>query len=112
VEEVSSKASVVILLSHAGKAVDLQIAQQVPGIDVLVGGGLDLTSSPTQDPTFGTILAQAEAPQPGYAGLFLGQGTFQFDEQGTVTQFTWMRYRITEDIPADPAIAKWVAANP
>jgi 2',3'-cyclic-nucleotide 2'-phosphodiesterase (5'-nucleotidase family) len=103
---------VIILLSHAGKAVDAQIAQRVPGIDVLITGGLNLTSSPTKDPTHGTILVQAEAPQPGFAGLFLGQGTFQFDDRGRVTQFRWMRHTLTHDVPADPAIAQWVAANP
>ena len=112
VREASIQADVVILLSHAGKAADLAIAQQVPGIDVLIGGGLQLTSSPTKDATYGTILVQAEAPQPNYAGLFLGQGTFQFDAQGQVTQFTWMRHPITEDIPADPEIAQWVSAHP
>ncbi|MCX7798976.1 MAG: bifunctional metallophosphatase/5'-nucleotidase [Fimbriimonadales bacterium] len=69
VGELRGKADVVVLLSHAGYEVDLRIARQVPGVDVIVGGhshtrlpygfvqffGEDLF----QDRVNGTIIVQA-----------------------------------------------------
>jgi hypothetical protein len=57
-------------------------------------------------------LLHAEAPTPGHAGRFMGQGTFQFDAQGTLTSFQWVRIRIVESIDQDPELQLWMSENP
>lgn len=112
VGELTAQADVIILLSHANRDRDLQIAQQVPGIDIIIGGGTKSVPSPLQDPTSGTVLLHAEAPTPGHAGRYMGQGTFQFDAQGTLTSFEWVRIKIVESIYQDPELQLWMTENP
>lgn len=112
VRELASQADIIILLSHAGRDTDLQIARQVQGIDIIISGGTKSVLSPVQDPTSGTVLLFAEAPKPGYAGRYIGQGTFHFDAQGTLSHFEWARIEIVESIPQDPELQLWVAENP
>jgi len=112
VTELASQAGVIIGLSHAGPEIDAQIASQVSGSDVIVSGGTSPASTPTQDPTSGTVLFHAESPSPGYAGMYMGQGTLYFDRQGTLIDFEWVRIVIEEEIAPDPDVAQWVADNP
>jgi len=107
VEGVRDRASIVILLSHAGAEADAQIAREVQGIDVIVSGGTAARPSPIQDPDTGTVLLHAEPSRAGYAGTMLGHGTFVVDAQGNVISWTWQRHIIGADIPEDPAMKQW-----
>lgn len=73
VRKVREKADIVILLSHMGFGFDLQIAEQIEGIDVILGGH---THHVLQQGKLvkGTLIAQA-----GRFGHYAGQITLTYD---------------------------------
>jgi len=76
-------AKLVILLSHLGLAADRHLAEQVEGIDVIVGGH---SHTVLDDPLLvrGTIIVQA-----GYYGLYLGVLELAVDpSSGKIVRFT------------------------
>lgn len=76
----------IILLSHLGWNQDLELAQQVEGIDVVVGG-----HSHTLPEVYPTVVKKGKEPvlvvQAGSYGQYLGQLNVTFDENGTVTNW-------------------------
>jgi 2',3'-cyclic-nucleotide 2'-phosphodiesterase (5'-nucleotidase family) len=109
-----AEADLVVLLSHSGEDVDEQIARQVPGIDVIVGG-----HSHSRIPT-GTFVWQSDDLQSdGHAGTIIVQAHQWGGELGRLDlllrrgsngQWTVARHRsrlipITREMPEDPAVA-------
>jgi 5'-nucleotidase len=107
----ASQADILILLSHAGPEIDRQIAREVPGLDLVIGGRPQGLPDPGRDPASGTVLLYTEAASSGHAGRYIGQGTFRFDAQGTLIDFEWSRIQIEESIPPDPGLDQWVMEN-
>ncbi len=81
----------IIVLSHSGYGVDQQVAAEVPGVDVIVGGHTNTLLSNTND--------RAEGPYPtmvgttaivsAYAyGKLLGELNVTFDDNGVITEAT------------------------
>jgi 2',3'-cyclic-nucleotide 2'-phosphodiesterase (5'-nucleotidase family) len=66
VKELKPKTDLIFLLSHLGYAKDMELAQTVPGINIIVGGhnGMNLSYPPALD----TIIVQA-----GSRGMFGGR---------------------------------------
>lgn len=118
VPELRKKADIVIALSHLGEGEDEKLAQQVPGIDVIVGGHSHtrlaapkfIRSEGEQAPfsVNGTIIVQdfENAAELGRLDLRLRQ-----DGQGhyTVASYTGELIPVTADIPEDPKVAKVIA---
>ena len=78
--EVSEEASVIIVLSHLGTAEDMQIAGEVDGIDLIVGGqSRDVLNPPVWIEASGTVIAQA-----GHQGQWIGVVRLETDSQGKV----------------------------
>jgi 5'-nucleotidase / UDP-sugar diphosphatase len=114
VQTLRKQADVVILLSHCGEDVDEQLAAQVPGIDVIVGGhshsrlpigefvwrGDDLK----QNDVNGTIIVQAHQ-----WGGELGRLDLMFQKDGrgawSVTRYRARLLPITQDMTAEPMVA-------
>ena len=117
VQALRKQADIVILLSHCGDNVDEQLAAQVPGIDVIVGGhshsrlpigefvwrGDDLR----QDDVNGTVIVQAFQ----WAGE-LGRLDLLFRKDATgawrVSRYRARLIPITQDMPAEPMVASVV----
>lgn len=84
----------IIVLSHSGYGVDLDLASRVSGIDVIVGGHSNTYLSNTSDKARGPYPTWVEAPDgnrtavvQAYAyGKFLGELNVTFDENGIVTE--------------------------
>lgn len=71
--EVASQADIVVLLGHLGWSRNVQLADQFPEVDVIVGGGAQ--EPPPEhytSPDGTTHLAQAEHPSLGHAGRLVG----------------------------------------
>ncbi len=84
----------IIVLSHSGYKVDMDLASKVSGIDVIVGGHTNTYLSNTSDKAKGPYPTWVEAPDgnktaivQAYAyGKFLGELNVTFDDAGLVTE--------------------------
>ena len=96
--EVGEEADVIIVLSHLGKEVDLQMAGEVKGIDLIVGGkSHDRLDPPLWIEPSGTVIVQA-----GYQGQWIGVVSLEIDSQGTVTGHQGQVVFLLEELADDP----------
>ncbi len=96
-DEVGKEADVIIVLSHLGVAVDMQIAGEVEGIDLIVGGqSRDVLDPPLWDEPSRTVIAQA-----GYQGQRIGVVTLEIDSQGEVTGHQGQVVLLTDELADD-----------
>jgi 2',3'-cyclic-nucleotide 2'-phosphodiesterase (5'-nucleotidase family) len=96
--EVSEEAEVIILLSHLGTEVDYQIANEVQGIDLIVGGlSRDVLDPPMWIEASGTVIAQA-----GYLGEWIGVVRLDIVSQGTVAGHKGQVVLLTDEFADDP----------
>jgi 2',3'-cyclic-nucleotide 2'-phosphodiesterase (5'-nucleotidase family) len=103
VAEVSSKASIVIVLSHIGVEENMKLAGEVEGIDLIVSGtGHALLGQAVQSETTGAFIVQAEVPSPGHAGRVVGVARLQIDSQGGIKSHQWAAISLTPDFADDP----------
>lgn len=106
----TEKVDVVIALSHGGvrqnpdgtvtEGADVQLAAEVPGIDVVVGGhSHTVLTSP--------VMAKGRTPvvQAGHNGRYLGELTVTIDGDG-LTVDACRTHPIDDTIPGDPAISQ------
>jgi 2',3'-cyclic-nucleotide 2'-phosphodiesterase (5'-nucleotidase family) len=121
VAEVVSRADVVIILSHAGPSLDQQIAEVVPGIDLIVSGGKfgqitmpqssESTPAPRGSGDAETLVFHADEASPGHAGRRIGVARLVFDDQGRIVEHDWQRLRLGPEIESDPVIAEWITTH-
>jgi 2',3'-cyclic-nucleotide 2'-phosphodiesterase (5'-nucleotidase family) len=91
-------AQTILLLSHLGLRDDKRVAENVTGIDLLIGGHSHDALNPPLEVN-GTIIAQA-----GEHGKHLGRLDLEVDSvSGKVTRFDSTLLPIDETIPPDPA---------
>jgi 2',3'-cyclic-nucleotide 2'-phosphodiesterase (5'-nucleotidase family) len=106
VAELRPQADVVIVLSHLGTELNRQLADTVPGIDIIVGGLLaEWTEEPWQSQVNGTLLVEVEIPSPGHAGRRIGVLRLQLDDERGITDYTWASVVLTEDYFDDPDVS-------
>jgi len=97
-DEVSKEADVIIVLSHLGTEVDLQMANQVKGIDLIVGGkSHDVLNPPLWMEESSTVIAQA-----GVQGQYIGVVRLEIDSQGQVASHKGEAVLLTQDFADDP----------
>ena len=96
--EVSEEADIIIILSHLGMEVDLQMAGEVQGIDLIVGGkSRDVLHPPLWDEPSRTVIAQA-----GYQGQRIGVVSLDIVSQGTVDSHRGEVVVLTDEFADDP----------
>lgn len=108
VPELRGQADIVIVLSHAGVKVDKVIAEQVPGIDLIVSGNTVAMETPYIAPLTGAVVVHAEAPHAGTAGTYIGVADLSFDASGKLLRHDWSRTLLNISIAEDPTMAKWL----
>ena len=107
-------ANLIVLLSHLGVAMDLQLA--APGVAVIVGGHSHTLLSNTEPGAAGPypslspgrplpLVVQAQA-----YGRFLGRLDLDLAADGTILAFAGACRHVGEDLVEDPAVAAIVAA--
>ena len=82
--KVSREALIVVLLSNAGPEVDRQLAANIQGIDVIIGGGEEFLDSPE-------MVGHTLLVRPGYQGRSVGVLWLTFDHAGRLTKYDWER---------------------
>ena len=111
VPRAQSQADIIILLSNAGFDVNQAIAQQVPGVDLIISGGSESLRGET--PVGQSVLiVTADLAVPGDAGRYLGRLEVNFDRSGALGKYTWSSVEIGPSIADDPDVAAWVASLP
>jgi 2',3'-cyclic-nucleotide 2'-phosphodiesterase (5'-nucleotidase family) len=106
--EVTLQADVVILLSTAGQETDLQIAETVPGIDLIISGDTSQLAAPWQIEKTGTLVLHADNAAPGHAGRNVGIAYLAFDQDGKLVEQEWQRLALGPEVASNPTIANWV----
>jgi 2',3'-cyclic-nucleotide 2'-phosphodiesterase (5'-nucleotidase family) len=101
--EIGSKANVIIVLSHLGTEADRELAEMVPGVDVIVGGKSEAVLEPAKVDGSETVVVQA-----GSQGKYLGIARVRFDSQGVVVSVEGEPLALGEDVPDDPAMVKLI----
>ena len=97
-DEVGKEANVVIVLSHLGTVMDLQLAGEVEGIDLIAGGqSRDVLDPPLWDESSRTVIAQA-----GHQGQRIGVVRLEIDDQGKVAGHQGQVVVLTEEFADDP----------
>jgi 2',3'-cyclic-nucleotide 2'-phosphodiesterase (5'-nucleotidase family) len=109
VADVTTRADVIILLSHAGVLVDQQISQAVPGIDLIISGGEMQVETPWWGEQTGTLILHADVSSPGHAGRRMGIARLGFDENGRLVSQSWEQLTLGPEVVDDPAVSEWVA---
>lgn len=103
VAELRQQADLVIVISHLGTQLNRQLADTVPGIDVIVGGQVaEWAYEPWRSQVNGTLLIEAEVPSPGHAGRQIGVLRLQFEDGRGITDYTWENVTLTPDYGDDP----------
>ncbi|CDU15410.1 bifunctional metallophosphatase/5'-nucleotidase [Vibrio coralliirubri] len=83
----------VVLLSHLGYEADLELAANVSGIGVIVGGHSHRLQGDfsdiglVKDDEYGVKIGDTYVVQAGFHAMSLGHCEIEFDSQGKVTQF-------------------------
>ncbi|MBX2839200.1 MAG: 5'-nucleotidase/apyrase family protein [Gammaproteobacteria bacterium] len=78
---------IVVVLSHSGYRVDLEVAGQVSGVDVIVGGHSNTLLSNTNEKARGpypTMVGDTAVVQAYAYGKYLGELQVSFDDEGKV----------------------------
>ena len=98
----------IVVLSNAGRAADLRIAGEVPGVDWIVAGGPDgLTPEPLVDASTGVPIVQASTSSAGHAGLSIGDGQATVDSEGKLSGLRWQSVLLSSGVGDDPELAQW-----
>jgi 2',3'-cyclic-nucleotide 2'-phosphodiesterase (5'-nucleotidase family) len=108
VADLATKADVIVLLSNAGTLVDQKIAEEIPGIDLIISGGKFLLNTPWRSAVTGTLILHADQASAGHAGRRLGIAQLTFDGAGHMFEHKWQRLTLGPVIASDPATEKWV----
>ena len=111
VAEAATQADVIILLSHAGTPTDQQIAEAIPGVDLIISGGKFQLTTPWQSDSTGTLILHADASSPGHAGRRLGIARLLFDAEGQLVNQHWQRLDLRPEIASDPNVTSWVQSQ-
>ncbi len=96
--QVSEEVDVIIVLSHLGTVVDMQIAGEVDGIDLIVGGqSRDVLDPPLWDEPSSTVIAQV-----GYQGRWIGVVRLDIVSQGKVAGHEGQVVVLDDEFADDP----------
>ncbi|MEO3417402.1 5'-nucleotidase C-terminal domain-containing protein [Roseovarius sp. CAU 1744] len=96
----------IIALTHVGLPKDLDIAAQVPGIDVIIGGHSHTLMSNDDDttPAYPTMVDGTPVAQAYAYSKYLGHLTVTFDDAGNVTAVTGDPILLDASVAPDTAV--------
>lgn len=103
---------IIIAVTHVGLAKDLEIAEKVPGLDLVVGGHSHTLLANTWDRAAGpypTMVGDVPVVQAYAYSKYLGEITLTFDDDGTLISAEGEPILLDASITPDPDIAARVA---
>ncbi len=107
----------IVVLSHLGYAPDLEVAQAVSGVDIVVGGHTNTFLSNTYAGALGeypTVLESASGEpvlvvQADTKTIYLGRLDVEFDGAGILTDWDGDAILLSRYISPDPAVSELIA---
>lgn len=108
VPQLMPQADVIVLLSTAGQDIDQQIAEGIPGVDLIIGGDAYRLTTPWRAGETGTLILHADDAYPGHAGRRVGIAHLAFDKGGQLVADRWQRLNLGPEIATDADMASWV----
>lgn len=105
-------ADIVIALNHVGLKNDLEIAEKVPGLDLVVGGHSHTLLSNTDEDAAGSypiMVGDVPVVQAYAYSKYLGEITLTFDDDGNLIGAEGAPILLDASVTPDPAIAARVA---
>lgn len=109
VGEAAAQADIVVLLSHAGPAVDAQLAAELPQIDLVVAGGYGGAGDRPIVRAGQAPILLAERPSTGHAGRYVGQAQLRVDSQGQLQDLQWQPVLLDPTWADDPQMQALLA---
>jgi len=103
---------IIVVLSHSGYQTDLRVAEQVEGVDVIVGGHSNTLLSNTNDRAKGpypTMVGDTAVVQAYAYGKYLGELSVVFDDDGKIKSATGEPILIDGSVPENAEIVARVA---
>lgn len=104
--EVREKADVVMILSHLGREGDRDLAEEVPGIHLIIGGHSGAASNEPLN-IGGTLIVRT-----GPGGEYAGRLDLTLNATYQIEAYTYTLIPLDETIPDDPAVAESIADVP
>lgn len=102
----------IVVLSHSGYGVDLEVAANTTGVDVIVGGHTNTLLSNTSDRAVGpypTMVGSTAVVQAYAYGKYLGELNVTFDDDGNVTEASGEPILIDGGVAEDEATVARIA---
>ena len=99
--------NIIVVLSHSGYKVDLKVAEEVTGVDVIVGGHSNTLLSNTDDKAKGpypTMVNNTAVVQAYAYGRILGELNITLDDDGKLTSATGDPIVIDGSVAENPEI--------
>jgi 2',3'-cyclic-nucleotide 2'-phosphodiesterase (5'-nucleotidase family) len=106
--ELSGKVDAVIVLSHVERVANIRMANEVPGITLIIEGGTGARDTLWRSDSTGAVVVHADEPMPGEAGRYLGRVTITFGTGNSDPDITWYRLVLDETIQENPEIQNWL----
>ena len=103
---------IIIALTHVGLAKDIEIAEKVPGLDLVIGGHSHTLLSNTQDGAAGSypvMVGDVPVLQAYAYSKYLGEVTLTFDDEGNLTSAEGEPILLDASVEPDAEIAARVA---
>lgn len=100
--------NIVIALTHVGLAKDLEIAEKVPGLDLVIGGHSHTLLSNTQEDAAGPypiMVGEVPVVQAYAYSKYLGEITLTFDDDGNLISAEGEPILLDASVTPDPDIA-------
>ena len=101
----------IIVLSHSGYGVDLEVAANTTGVDVIVGGHTNTLLGDDEDAAgpYPTMVGDTAVVQAYAYGKFLGELNVTFDDNGVITEAAGAPLLIDASVAEDEATVARVA---
>ncbi|MEM9787237.1 MAG: metallophosphoesterase, partial [Pseudomonadota bacterium] len=102
---------IIIALTHVGVNKDMMIAEQVDGLDAVVGGHSHTLFSNTEEGAlaYPTMVGDVPVVQAYAYSKYVGHLTLEFDDAGNVTSATGDTILLDASVPEDAALVARVA---
>lgn len=103
VPEVGEQVDAVVLLTSLGYRSALELAEVVPGIDLVVAAlPRQLPDHAVRAPQTGTLVVTAEQPLPRHTGRRVGKLTVMVDSDGRLSGEVWESTALGPEVADDP----------